>query len=709
MAATARSRSHGIRRWLLSAAAAALALVPLAAARADTFLDQANKAAAATPGTKPAHDILMPALAAMTEPPVLTGWTRDDLLTLLLAAPGEPEWTAMEQWAAAEPQQAALKALEQITKGEDKFIIGFGYGRDAVPQEWIDAEIFVDLNDEGLLYSATFPYLKRVGWLVGLALFDSARAASANEGDLAIDRSLQSFRLGRILLERPYLRENLAGASIMLVSLERMRDVIYQFESAFNAGKLKDVADSLASQRIREHRLPVANYLAAQQIIERTYQPRGAVDAVKLAEVMSGARVRSDRTLQRLSEAAFWDARSGDQADWFDVNDKVKGVWADWDKRWKLTDLYDPIFDIPSDFRKMDPNKFLAVYYPLNGVDEVFDVRFKLLLEIAGTVNSMGCVGFRLTNKTIPPQIAAAEPRFVSRLLPDLFSTDPRELVRKYDQFRFWVPIRDQKWDRREDPRPYEVTVAMIDGAGLFVGGGQNSLDRSALAQLAPGIPLPPGMFMQDGFAGADFKIDADRVRTQMLEAADKTEWNSTNLRELTATFKGLAERKIDAENFDEKFDTAFISAFGDTLARMAAIGIDTEAVTSLAKDVSRALIALPSVREAIETADRGEQLRADQAKTIMKESIEAVVQQQFADRVTEIFVTLRAKARAAIEAAGGEGLPTTIFKTMVDDSQFLLYSVGANRTDDRARLVGRAGNDILMWPPILSLQREAR
>src|SRR5690606_8946863 len=104
--------------------------------------------------------------------------------------------------------------------------------------------------------------------------------------------------------------------------------------------------------------------------------------------------------------------------------DKIKGVWADWEARWRLTDLYDPLFDVPSEFRKMDPNKYLPVFYTMLGIDGMFQARLQLLTEIGGTMNAIGCVGFRQTNKTLPPQLASVEPRFVARLSPDLYNVD---------------------------------------------------------------------------------------------------------------------------------------------------------------------------------------------------------------------------------------------------------------------------------------------
>lgn len=703
---------HGVgTRWITHATAIAVCVAGVALASspalADTYLDQANKAAAASPGTKPAQDILMPALAAMTEPPVPVGWTRDDLLTLLMAAPGEDDWKALETWAAAEPQQAALAALKTITTGDDRYIIGLPYGRDAVPAAWADADLFVALNEDGLLFSATFPYLRRIGWLVGLATFEASRAAAAGDGDRALAVCTQTFNLGRILTERPYLREMIAGASIMLVSLERLRDVMYQFPSAFNPTKIKETAETLASQRIRERRLPIANYLASEQIIARTFAERGKVDGAKLAEVMSGARAPK-RSLQRLSEAAFWSDRAVDQADWFDATDKLKGVWADWEQRWRLTDIHDPLFDVPSEFRRMDADSLLAVYYPLNGVDELFDVRMRLLLELGGTMNAMGCVGFHQTNKTLPPQLASVEPRFVAKLSPDLYNVDRRQPVRKYQQFQYWVPMRDQKWDRRETPHPYQITVAMVAGAGdSFTTGFQIGL---ALGPVARAYMLPIWGSLPDSvFDQATGKVDVEKLRTLFNDRIEKRSWSPADIEKIAVDIRALKSAGVTSENFDSKFDGSLGVELANSLSAVAMMGVDVNGIVSMVRDATKAMFALPSYDNAKQTIDRGDTLRKEQVVDLLKGVVEVAVQPANADRLAEMAATMREFSAKRLAELGGPGLPTTTFDTTVDDSQFLLYSVGLDEQDDRARMVGPAGIDILMWPPILSLQREAR
>ena len=703
---------HGVgTRWITRALACAIGVAGVASATspalADTFLDQANKAAAASPGTKPAQDILMPALAAMTEPPVQAGWTRSDLLTLLMAAPGESEWDALEEWALDDPQQAALAALKTITTGDDRYLIGLPLGRDAVPAAWAEADLYVALNEEGLLFSASFPYLHRIGWLVGLASFEASRAAAEGDGDRALQACTHLFTLGRILTERPYLREMVAGASIMLVSLERIRDVMYQFPSAFNATKLKETAEALSSQRIRDRRLPIANYLAADQIIARTFAERGKVDGAKLAEVMSGAGAQK-RSLQRLSEAAFWSDRADDQADWFDATDKLKGVWADWEQRWRLTDIHDPLFDVPSEFRRMNADSFLAVYYPLNGIDMLFEVRMRLLVELGGTLNAMGCVGFHQTNKTLPPQLASVEPRFVARLSPDLYNVDRRQPVRKYQQFQYWVPIRDQKFDRREEPHPYKITVAMVPGAGdAFTTGFQIGM---ALGPIARAYLLPLWGSLPDSVVDQSTgKVDLDKLRTAFIDRIDKRSWSSADIEKIAVDIRAVKSAGVTAENFDSKFDGSLGIELTNSLGSAASMGVDVNGIVAMIRDVTKAIFALPSFDNAKQTIDRGDALRKEQIVELLKGVVEIAAQPANADKLSEMATTMREFSAKRLAELGGPGLPTTTFDTTVDDSQFLLYSVGLDEQDDRARMVGPAGIDILMWPPILSLQRQAR
>jgi hypothetical protein len=126
-------------------------------------------------------------------------------------------------------------------------------------------------------------------------------------------------------------------------------------------------------------------------------------------------------------------------------------------------------------------------------------------------------------------------------------------------------------------------------------------------------------------------------------------------------------------------------------------------------REHARAIVASEAFREAKEVVERDEALKKSHVIALAKTAIETVVQQPTLEKIHAMMKVMLESSARRLEELGGAGLPTTIFETKVDDSQFLLYSVGPDGEDDRARLVGTYGTDVLMWPPILSLQREAR
>jgi hypothetical protein len=55
------------------------------------------------------------------------------------------------------------------------------------------------------------------------------------------------------------------------------------------------------------------------------------------------------------------------------------------------------------------------------------------------------------------------------------------------------------------------------------------------------------------------------------------------------------------------------------------------------------------------------------------------------------------------------ETVAATAFAATLDETVFLLYSVGPDGKDDRAAIVGPPGinaPDMLFWPPIIALER---
>jgi hypothetical protein len=68
-------------------------------------------------------------------------------------------------------------------------------------------------------------------------------------------------------------------------------------------------------------------------------------------------------------------------------------------------------------------------------------------------------MAFKLQERNYPPQIASIDPKYVKKRVKDMFNLDYRYKPPQMDDYPYWVPIRDQKFDRRESPHPYKVTV----------------------------------------------------------------------------------------------------------------------------------------------------------------------------------------------------------------------------------------------------------
>jgi hypothetical protein len=321
----------------------------------------------------------------------------------------------------------------------------------------------------------------------------------------------------------------------------------------------------------------------------------------------------------------------------------------------------------------------------------------------------MGCVGFRIAQKTIPPQLASVTPTYVARLSPDLLNLDRRQQTRKFQPFTFWVPIRDQKWDRRETPKPHDVTVAMIRG-GDALGVAQQDVGDSIIDILELKVLGPSAAKPEAGIINAsELTVDADRYRQHLQTLAAGHKWSAAQLKALELLLANFGRSNTTAENFDARYDQWFAENGAKTRESAKRVGLDVEVFTSQVKEIVRTLLQNETVLQSIENVKNGSSVREDEARKLMGVYIDTVMQQETVDKLLQMMRAFIREAEEALEAAGGPGLPNTVFKTTVGDDQFLLYSVGENGLDDRARLVGTYGTDILMWPPILSLQREAR
>lgn len=709
-------RAHRTRLASLIAAIVVLA-APASTAVADKFVDEANLAAAATRGTSAAHEEIFPRVAALQQPPIPVGLSRDALHELLLLEPGDTQWANLARWATATPQVEALEALHTIADPDSIFIIGAPYGAEGIDQKFIDAGLYIDLGPDGLLFGSTFHYRERLSWLVALALFESARLADEGEGEQALSVLNDCFRLGRILAERAFAAEVADAFRIMSLACERMRDVVFTYEDAFDPTILRQASDRLDENDIKITKIPLppGDRIAASQIVDRAFAERGKANPADLASLMSRAQV-GDRPLRLFSAASWWDSLASNHPDWFDTTDKIAAVWSDYTLRWSIDDLNDSLLKRPSDFLKMDGAEFPVVYAAMKDIEALFNLRRHLLVEIGATDNGLGVFAFKIKQKRFPPQISSIDPGYINERARDLFFTDERYIDTVYKDFPYWVPIRDQTFGRREDPHPYEISVV------LEVGGA----DQVAAGTLPPSLPFDASALIGDVSAiGEDFPADVfdpetfrvtdiQGLRDYLNDVLSETEFDGAEFaQEVTAGMPfpgGLAN--IPPDQLRQSIEESLRPQFDAMRPMLQSAQIDPDKAYDLMVRVTTAMAQDEEYAKLLDTIGRGASIGDSEIRRAMNSLVDSLVTDEFVNEGLELVKPL-------IDSMGGldavlPGLaagPPPAFSTSLDDSVFLLYSVGTNGTDDRAKVVGLPGvgaDDILFWPPIIALERRS-
>ncbi len=666
---------------LLAAIGFAATLSPGAlAAGGKTQLEAANKLVVAPAGNTSADPILFPAIAAMTPPPsVLTDWWTASLLTA-----SSPEWEEVAAWAAAEPQQKAIEAVAKLADTKAKYLLTLPYTAKGVDPEWVNAGLVIETDAEGVLAGAKFKYLDAMKPLVLLATVEGERLAASGEGRKAGKLMLETLRLGRIVADRPGLAEKLMGIQLMHNAAERLRDLVYLHPDAFKIEDLKQGVIELDERiiNVMKIRLPEANRLAAEQLIEMTIEDRGEADAGKLGATMSRL-ASSDRPLTRFSEAAKWKKVAGIHAGWFDSQDQLKKLWGDWTTRWNLQDLHDPLLRKATDYQKMPKAKFAILDETLAGVDQMRDRRLRLLAEMSGTRASLAVVALSKRSRAMPPAVQAVVPDFARRE----YLTDPYAYDRRYrtlQQLEYFVPIRDQKFGPRELPRPHEVTVVV----------GEGDIAPAASGDLA-GMVIGMGEMLL-----VIKKTMATTPTAGVMEAIKKIPITPRERAEYSQMLLVMSQNLASGQNIADIVKQEILATPTGQIRRIARdLEMSPDDVKAYAAEVFGGLYASQTIQNARQSGLTGT-ISDDVLRQVRDEFLTLSLRQETLDRYLK-------KAPAPEASAEPEIAGKTTFTAKLDEKVFLLYSVGPDGLDNEARNVGAGGDDILYWPSVLSLFRE--
>jgi hypothetical protein len=717
---TLRARCNWLHRLAWCIAIPATLLVS-SEASGDEWLDRLNELAAPSPGEQDGTKILFDAVAAMDGPPDVLGANEKARQVI----PGMPGWDELASWADAPAQQKVLEAVATITERKARYILGLPYSDEDASGAWRDAGLVINSDLDGLLLGTEMRYLDGMHLVFALHWVEMTRLAEAEDAAGSIDVMEKAVRLARILMERPTSAEVSFAHDMMLRTLEKILDTCRSVGGAFDATGYADLNRRFEERRLLMNRqeLPMGDQEMAGQLVALGIEARSSADGVRLSRLMSGISGNPEaRPLERFSRAAHWKTIAEQHGDWFETTDQLENLFGDWAARWALPDLKDPMHERLSDYRKMDKRRFLILEESLSGYEQIFTDRMNLFTALHGTTSAIAVLGFQARSDRFPPELTSVQPTFIKRLPVDPYFVMPiyrnveREDIsftrwQKHDMFQYFVPIRDQTFGRREEPGPYKVSIE-LPGSG----------------EASPGIDLPgefdfdtPNLELIEAFdrevlsmlltEGADWK-PGDEIKGDRLAQIESIAFNQDDATSMQEDFQQMIDAGMTPDNFGERMTERLQEASGETGA-----GEPLMQFLHRAIEMSSQLGKMEYAKSIFDKVAAGSDLAPDDIKAYWIADTHAQFDQELFEEQLEVLELVRDTPFAMVLTADPDEVRLSMsshLNVALDDSNFILYSVGPDLADnDAARCVTvgvepkPAGTDILIYPSALSLQRE--
>jgi len=694
-------------------AVAWLAAPARAQAPKDPHIQQINELVKAVAGVPIAEKELFPAILEMREAPgTLRSITDASLMT-----PGDEGWSEAEQWAQREPNRKVLETLAAVTDSTKKTVLSIPYGTEGVPEAWVAAGLCIELGRGGTLAGMQLRYLKRLEDVAMLCNVEATRLAAGGKGKEAMQVLVDWLRLGRMVADRAMFEEKKWGAEQMILAAERMRDIAYLFPDSLTPEDIADICQIEQDERtlgVDRMTLPQGDRIAAEQLMARTFIERDGVNVPVFASTM--ARIgAAGRPLTRFSEGALWRDIASVHADWFDTREQIEKLMGDWNIRWNLPNLHDELLAQETDYDRMNKRTFAMVDRLLGPIQQLFALRMRVLAEIGGTRNALGVLAFKLRERQWPRVLEAIQPKYVRQIDPDPYHYYKRtETLRP---FGYFVPIRDAVVGPRELPQPHRMTVFLDRrSAGLTPDsdGGEDSPDAAvngggdgANAPF-PGLPPLPGLdpsVLTDSWDPESKQLDAAKLREVLTQSVRETPLTDEGREQARQFFQSLIDQGVTPDNVQEKMLAQLESPEGQPAAQMMkAMGVDLHQIARIMADRMRVLLEDPAFTKALEAVRSGAAPSDDDLRGALTSAIEIMLTDESVASLTQALAGVMDAFTGSMGGFAGRS-----FTVSIDDSQFVLFSTGPDGVSGKARSVGPGGDDLLIWPPVLSLWREHR
>ncbi len=347
--------------------------------------------------------------------------------------PGMAEWSEISDWASG--NQHVVAALEAAA---EKTIIGLPYGSDAVDTRYREAGLMANVAIEpGGDVTIEFPYLKAFETFATFSTAEMYRSFEAGEWRAGFDVAIANARVLRHLCDRQMLAEKSSAMLMLAESMSVIRDAMWSYVDKIPYAEYQEfgrkqlpflrLSGASDAERLRRLEMPEGDQVVVQAILEEVFGGSAGPDPQRLGQVF-GAMQADSEELSLFGATKRWERIAGVHGSLEASQEKLVGVYDDWWRRWRIRP-YDPIQDLPTQFSVLNEVRYAIIAESIADLEDLFELRMRLIVEINGTIIGCGLAGYRAENGKWPRDREMAYARFILKR----FDFDPFD--KQYGRF----------------------------------------------------------------------------------------------------------------------------------------------------------------------------------------------------------------------------------------------------------------------------------
>lgn len=346
--------------------------------------------------------------------------------------PGMDDWGAIEDWAASNSSLGAA-----LKEASGKTIIGLPYGRDSVDSRYRDAGLFAQVDiEEGGEVEIGFPYLNAFRTFSTWSAAEIYRRFEAGQWTEGFDAAIDNARVLRQLCDRQMLAEKSEAMLMLAESMSVIRDAMWSYVGKIPSEELRRVSTKelpflriADAEKLERLELPEGDRIVVDAILDEVFGGSSSPDPRRLGEVF-GVIQSGASPLTRFGATKRWEKIAEFHGSLEASKGKLVDVYDDWWRRWRIRP-YDPIQEVPTEFSLLNEVRYAVIAESVADLEDLFDLRLRLIVEINGTIMSAGLCGYR-TDRGVWPR--DREQAYVT-YIPKRFDFDPFD--KAYGRFLF--------------------------------------------------------------------------------------------------------------------------------------------------------------------------------------------------------------------------------------------------------------------------------